>query len=78
VADSIPDATGFSYDDLGSALAEIHAECVPPPAGHIHTTDENKRLFQLAADHGINPRDYASLAECIQAIRALDAEDGPC
>ena len=72
---SIPDGTGFS--DLAEAMRELRDQCEPTDGPITETSDENKRLFQLAADHGINPFDYATLAECIEAIHALDVE-GEC
>lgn len=36
------------------------------------TTEENNRLYALAAKHGIDPSDYPNLSECIKAIKALD------
>jgi len=40
----------------------------------IWTTEENARLFRLAAKHGIEPKNYKTLAECIADIEALDRQ----
>lgn len=58
-----------SYDDLRRAMREIKQQCVStaPPAVHFGS-DEVRDKYRFAAERGINPADYATLAECIQAI----------
>lgn len=58
------------YDALQEAMRDIHAQCDGVRA-HIEAPDDIKALYRRAADAGIDPGDYKTLAECIAAIKAL-------
>lgn len=61
------------YESLRAAMRELEASCDGHAPTHIEAPDHIKAKFQRAAEAGINPKDYATLAECISAIEALES-----
>lgn len=62
------------YASLRSAMRDILAKCQNHGPTHIEAPESVKAMYRQAADAGINPRDYGTLAECIAAIQALNHE----